>query len=63
MHGIEKRLADLGVTLPDAPAPAANGEIESLLKPSGRPPSHSARPANLRPETAPHLTTHPRPSP
>ena len=24
MHGIEKRLADLGVTLPDAPAPAAN---------------------------------------
>ena len=24
MHGIEKRHADLGVTLPDAPAPAAN---------------------------------------
>ena len=24
MHPIEKRLADLGVTLPDAPAPAAN---------------------------------------
>jgi len=24
MHLIEKRLADLGVTLPDAPAPAAN---------------------------------------
>ena len=24
MHAIEKRLADLGVTLPDAPAPAAN---------------------------------------
>ena len=24
MHPIEKRLSDLGVTLPDAPAPAAN---------------------------------------
>ena len=24
MHPIEKRLAELGVTLPDAPAPAAN---------------------------------------